>query len=64
MSMHPSTPQSRCLRSAAALATLAASAAAWAHEGHSMEGGHWHATDIWGLLAVAAAAALYYHRRK
>jgi hypothetical protein len=29
-----------------------------------MEGGHWHATDIWGLLAVAAAAALYYHRRK
>jgi hypothetical protein len=52
------------LRSAAALATLAASAAACAHEGHSMEGGHWHATDIWGLLAVAAAAALYYHRRK
>jgi len=44
--------------------TQAASAAAWAHEGHGMEGGHWHATDIWGLLAVAAAAALYYHRRK
>ena len=64
MSRHPSTLQSRCLRSTAALATLAASAAAWAHEGHGMEGGHWHATDIWGLLAVAAAAALYYHRRK
>jgi hypothetical protein len=29
-----------------------------------MEGSHWHATDIWGLLAVAAAAALYYHCRK
>ena len=56
--------QTRCLRSAAALATLAASAAAWANEGHGMEGGHWHATDIWGLLAVAAAAALDYHRRK
>ena len=56
--------QTRCLPSAAALATLVASAAAWAHEGHGMEGGHWHATDIWGLLAVAAAAALYYHRRK
>ncbi len=56
--------QIRCLRSTAALATLAANAAAWAHEGHGMEGGHWHATDIWGLLAVAAAAALYYHRRK
>ena len=64
MSMHPSTPQSRCLRSTAALSMLAVNAAAWAHEGHGMEGGHWHATDIWGLLAVAAAAALYYHRRK
>ena len=56
--------QTRCLRSTAALATLAASAAAWAHEGHGMEGGHWHATDIWGLLAVAAVAALYFHHRK
>jgi len=64
MSMHPTTLQSRCLRNGAALTALAASAAAWAHEGHGMEGGHWHATDIWGLLAVAAAAALYYHRRK
>jgi len=64
MPMPKPTLQTRCLRSTAALATLAASAAAWAHEGHGMEGGHWHATDIWGLLAVAAAAALYYHRRK
>ena len=56
--------QTRCLRSAAALAMLAASAAACAHEGHGMEGGHWHATDIWGLLAVAAVAALYFHHRK
>ena len=64
MSMHPTSRQIRCLRKLAALTTLAASAAAWAHEGHGMEGGHWHATDIWGLLAVAAAAALYYHRRK
>ena len=47
-----------------ALTTLAASAATWAHEGHGMEGSHWHATDIWGLLAVAGAAALYYHHRK
>jgi hypothetical protein len=62
--MHPTSRQIRCLRKLAALTTLAASAAAWAHEGHGMEGGHWHATDIWGLLAVAAAAALYYHRRK
>ena len=64
MSMHPTSRQIRCWRKLAALTTLAASAAAWAHEGHGMEGSHWHATDIWGLLAVAAAAALYYHHRK
>ena len=58
------TLQPRCLHSAAALTLLTASATTWAHEGHSMEGSHWHATDIWGLLAVAAAAALYYHCRK
>ena len=64
MSMHPTALQSRCLRNGAALTALAASATAWAHEGHGMEGSHWHATDIWGLLAIAAAAALYSHRRK
>ena len=64
MSMHPTTLQRRCLRNGAALTALAASAAAWAHEGHGMEGSHWHATDIWGLLAIAAAAALCYHHRK
>jgi len=64
MSMHPTSLQSRCLRKLATLAALAANATAWAHDGHGMEGSHWHATDIWGLLAIAAAAALYYHRRK
>ena len=58
------TLQGRWLKTAAALTALGASAATWAHEGHGMDGRHWHATDIWGLLAVAAAAALYYHRRK
>jgi len=64
MSMHPTSLQSRCLRKLAALTALAASAATWAHEGHGMEGDHWHATDVWGLLAVATAVALYYHHRK
>ena len=36
--------------------------AAWAHEGHGMDATmgatHWHATDTWGFLAVAALAAL------
>jgi len=59
----PRTP-SRYLQTAAALATLASSAASWAHEGHGLEGGHWHATDVWGLLAVAAVGAMYFYRRK
>jgi len=64
MVMRTTSLQSRCLRKLATLAALAANATAWAHDGHGMEGSHWHATDIWGLLAIAAAAALYYHRRK
>ena len=32
--------------------------AALAHEGHGMGATHWHATDTWGFLAVAALTAL------
>ena len=37
-----------------------------AHEGHGLGGGHWHATDAWGFVAVgvAAAVAFWYFRRK
>jgi hypothetical protein len=56
--------QGRRLQTATALIGLAASATTWAHEGHGMEGSHWHATDGWGLLALAAAVALYYRHRK
>ena len=40
--------------------------AAFAHDGHGMAGAHWHATDAWGWLALAAvvAAALWAARRK
>lgn len=35
---------------------------AFAHEGHGMDATvsatHWHATDTWGFLAVAALTAL------
>jgi len=57
-------PQDRRIQAAIALATLAANASAWAHESHGMGGGHWHATDIWGVLAAAAFAALVFHRRR
>ena len=38
----------------AALTTLPA----WAHEGHGLFGGHWHATDVLGFVAVGTLIAL------
>jgi hypothetical protein len=38
------------------VALLAGASAAWAHEGHGLEGGHWHATDTLGFLIVALLA--------
>jgi hypothetical protein len=37
-----------------------------AHEGHGQTGFHWHATDVWGFiaLAVVAGAALWFQGRK
>ena len=32
--------------------SLLACLAVWAHEGHGMEGTHWHATDAWGFIVV------------
>jgi hypothetical protein len=53
-----------------ALGTLIGAAlmnsAAFAHEGHGLAGSHWHATDSWGVIALAliVAAALWAARRK
>jgi len=56
--------QSRWIKAATALATLALHASTWAHEGHGMEGSHWHATDSWGVLAAAVVAGLVFRGRK
>jgi hypothetical protein len=56
--------QSRCMKAATTLATLALHASTWAHEGHGLGGSHWHATDIWGVLAAAAVAGLVFRGRK
>lgn len=40
------------------ISTLAAASAALAHEGHGLDGPHWHATDAWGFVAVGALVAL------
>ncbi|HEY0858753.1 MAG TPA: hypothetical protein VGE16_16940 [Albitalea sp.] len=37
-----------------------------AHEGHGLASAHWHATDVWGFVALAAVAgaALWWRNRK
>jgi len=51
-------------RSAAMFLTLlAANGLALAHEGHGMEGSHWHATDLLGLVVGLAVAALVWRSR-
>ena len=52
------------LRSAAvALALLAANGLALAHDGHGMQGSHWHASDLLGLVFGLAVAALVWRSR-
>jgi hypothetical protein len=42
-----------------AISTLLASAGStFAHEGHGLSGGHWHATDVAGFVALGALVAL------
>jgi hypothetical protein len=45
-------------RRIAGAAVLLSSSVTIAHEGHGLEGVHWHATDTWGFLCVALLAAL------
>ena len=52
------------IRSAAvAFALLAANGLALAHEGHGMQGSHWHASDLLGLVFGLAVAALVWRSR-
>jgi hypothetical protein len=51
-----------------ALMACALAATPWiaaAHEGHGETGSHWHATDIWGFVALAAiaTAALWFRKK-
>ena len=32
--------------------------ASFAHEGHAMERQHWHATDVWGFVALGGMLAV------
>jgi hypothetical protein len=52
------------LRSAALFLTLlTVNGLALAHEGHGMQGSHWHATDLLGLVFGLAVAALVWRSR-
>ena len=37
---------------------------ALAHEGHGLQGSHWHASDAWGFLALGAVIALVLWTRR
>jgi len=57
-------PLHKTLQSIAACAAAVSAEAAFAHEGHGLFGPHWHATDVWGFVALALAvgAVLWWHR--
>jgi hypothetical protein len=47
----------------ASLVLATAAAATWAHDGHGASGTHLHASDVFGLLALALAGAWWINRR-
>ena len=42
----------------AACTSILGATSVFAHEGHGLAGVHWHATDTWGFVAVAAMVAI------
>lgn len=48
----------RSMRRLAVAALAPLTVPALAHDGHGLVGGHWHATDAWGFIGLAAAVAL------
>lgn len=62
----PAQPVQKILNSIAALALSMSPVASFAHEGHGLFGSHWHATDVWGFVALAGivGAALWFGRGK
>ncbi|MDB5885672.1 MAG: hypothetical protein JWR74_1843 [Polaromonas sp.] len=52
------------MKSIALTAMTACANSVFAHDGHAMQGTHWHATDAWGfaIMGVAAAAAIWLSR--
>ena len=57
-------PSSNTIKFIAAQAVFTWVNPLFAHENHGLEGSHWHATDSWGFIALAAmvAAAMWLGR--
>jgi hypothetical protein len=47
-----------------ALAALGNASLAMAHDGHGQGSIHWHATDVWGFVAIGVVAALIFWLRR
>jgi hypothetical protein len=46
------------MKSIAATLMTTLAGASFAHDGHGFSGTHWHATDVWGFVAVGGALAV------
>ncbi|HEX5698236.1 MAG TPA: hypothetical protein VFX90_06270 [Rhodoferax sp.] len=42
----------------AAITLMSSSSLALAHDNHGLLGSHWHATDVWGFVALGGAIAV------
>jgi len=45
-------------QSLTAFALTSASSATFSHDQHGLLGSHWHATDVWGFVALGGAIAV------
>ncbi len=54
------------LKIVAALTIGTAAGTSFAHEGHAMAGTHWHATDVWGFVAlgVMVVVAIWFSKNR
>lgn len=46
------------LKTLVALSLLGSGSLALAHDGHGLGGTHWHASDAWGFVLIAALVGL------
>jgi hypothetical protein len=48
----------KAIKIAASAALGMHAGATFAHEGHQLPGSHWHATDLWGFVAIGVLLAV------